>query len=308
VPIDAQPADPVDGDNDQDPKPERTTPVKIRKIASMKVRAGDLTPRSRQARNDLARHLKKFLADQRDRVSKKAAQEFSAFKVSRGTLFKDQENTDRRVAEMILLLGWDYPSLYQVAQPYLEIAAEEGVQAGAYQAAANLAAPLGSTLTDAMPKAKAAATDRAAEMVGLQLEEDGTLTEATAPAWAISTTAKDAVLETIKQAIAENWTPAQLESVLRSNVVWTPEHGELIADNEITRQQASGHLTSWMSSGKVLEYQWTVMDLGCCDLCRSFNMLGPVKAGYMFAPLIWAPGAHPFCRCWLTVTKVEGQE
>jgi hypothetical protein len=27
----------------------------------------------------------------------------------------------------------------------------------------------------------------------------------------------------------------------------------------------------------------------------------------MFAPLIWAPGAHPFCRCWLTVTKVEGQ-
>ena len=308
VPIDAEPAEPAAGDNDQDREPGRAVPVKIRKIASMKVRAGDLTPRSRQARNDLARHLKKFLGDQRDRVSKKAAQEFSAFKVSRGTLFKDQEETDRRVAAMILLLGWDYPSLYQVAQPYLEIAAEEGVQAGAYQAAANLAAPLGSTLTDAMPKAKAAASDRAAEMVGLQLEEDGTLTEATAPVWAISTTAKDAVLEAIKQAIAENWTPAQLESVLRSNVVWTPEHGELIADNEITRQQASGHLTSWMSSGKVLEYQWTVMDLGCCDLCRSFNMLGPVKAGYMFAPLIWAPGAHPFCRCWLTVTKVEGQE
>ena len=116
------------------------------------------------------------------------------------------------------------------------------------------------------------------------------------------------MLEAFKQAIAENWTPAQLESVLRASVVWTPEHGELIADNEITRQQASGHLTSWMSSGKVLEYQWTVMDLGCCDLCRSFNMLGPVKAGYMFAPLIWAPGAHPFCRCWLTVTKIEGQE
>jgi hypothetical protein len=302
------PQGPEDDEEKDGPSIDGATPVKIRKIASMKVRAGDLTPRSRQARNDLARHLEKFLGDQRDRVSKKAAQEFSAFKVSRGTLFKDQEDTDRRVAEMILLLGWDYPSLYQVAQPYLEIAAEEGVQAGAYQAAANLGAPLGTTLTDAMPKAKAAASDRAAEMVGLQLEEDGTLTEATAPAWAISTTAKDAVLETIKQAIAENWTPAQLESVLRANVVWTPEHGELIADNEISRQQASGHLISWMSSGKVLEYQWTVMDLGCCDLCRSFNMLGPVKAGYMFAPLIWAPGAHLFCRCWLTATKVEGQE
>jgi len=93
---------------------------------------------------------------------------------------------------------------------------------------------------------------------------------------------------------------------MQASVVWTPDHGELIADNEISRQQASGHVTSWLASGEVLEYQWTVMDLGCCALCASFSMLGPVKVGYEFAPMIFAPGAHPSCRCWLTVTKIAG--
>jgi Phage portal protein len=301
-----------DEDEDEPPIDGHAKPVKIRKIATLKARAGDLTPRSRQARNEFAARLKKFLADQKVRVSSAAAQKFTAMKaaVPRGTLLKDAdtEDRDRRLAELIALLGWDYQTLYGITAPYLEIAAQEGVQAGAYQAAANLGASLPTILADALPKAKQAADDRAAQMVGFDLEEDGSLTEATAPAWAISTTAKDDVLAAIKQAIAEEWTPQQLEAVIQASVVWTPEHGDLIADNEIARQQTFGHLNAWLVSGKVLEYQWTVMDLGCCPLCASFAALGPVKAGYQFAPMIYAPGAHPACRCWLTVTKIAGEE
>src|SRR5208282_5208000 len=227
---------------------------------------------------------------------------FTALKaaVPRGTLLKDTEDRDRRLAELIALLGWDYQTLYGISAPYLEIAAQEGVHAGAYQVASNLGAPLASTIADAMPEAKQQADDRAAEMVGFDLEDDGSLTESLTPSWAISTTAKDDVLATLKQAVAEDWSPQQLESVLQASVVWTPEHGDLIADAEISRQQELGHLASWIASGKVLEYQWTVMDLGCCALCASFSALGPVKAGYQFAPMIFAPGAHPACRCWLT--------
>ena len=311
ISIDEAAPEPGDGEgNDNPSNASRSTPVKVRKIASLKVRAGDLTPRSRQARNDFARQLTKFLADQKVRISAKARQEFAACKaaVSRETLFKDDEDDARRAAEIAALLGWDYETLYGISAPYLEIAAEEGAQAGAYQTAANLGASLPSTLAESVPKAKAAADARAAEMVGMDLQDDGSLTEAPGAQWAISTTAKDDVLNAIRQGIAEGWTPQQLEAVIQASVVWTPDHAELIADNEITRQQASGHLTSWFASGKVLEYAWTVMDLGCCALCASFSALGPVKAGHMFAPLIYAPGAHPFCRCWLTVTKVEGQE
>ena len=301
---------PAAGSEDEPPIGGRPKPAKVKKIASLKARAGDLTPHSRQDRNDFARQLKKFLADQKARVSSKAAQEFGVAKasVARGTLLKDTDDRDRRAAEIIALLGWDYETLYGLSAPYFEIAAEEGVHAGAYQVASNLGASLPGTIAEAMPKAKRAADERAAEMVGYDLEDDGTLTEATAPAWAISTTAKDSVLTTLKQAIAEDWTPQQLEAVLQASVVWTPEHGDLIADNEIARQQTFGHLNAWLASGMVLEYQWTVMDLGCCPLCASFALLGPVKVGYEFAPMIYAPGAHPACRCWLTVTKIAGED
>ena len=111
------------------------------------------------------------------------------------------------------------------------------------------------------------------------------------------------LLATIKQAIAEDWSGKKLEEQIAESTLFTQQHADLASDNEITRQQASGHLQSWITSGKVLEYQWTVADLGCCPLCASFNMLGSVPVGYRFAPFIYAPGAHPFCRCWLTATK-----
>ena len=295
-----------------DPEPVKTPAQKVKKRIPIKVQAGDLTPRSRQAYNDFKQKLTKFLGDQRARVSLKAREQFAAQKAAVPDLQKgadDVTSDSERAAIILANIDWDYYGLYTMALPYLETAAEEGARAGAHQAAANLGASLTDTLEVALPKAKQAAGDRAAEMVGLEVQDDGTLAEATAPQWAISTTAKDDVLAAIEQAIKEDWTPSQLEAVIQASIVWTPDHGELIADQEISRQQAGGHLTSWLSSGKVLEYAWTTVgDDGCCPICIAFEALGSVEAGYQFAPFIYAPGAHPFCRCWLTVTKTEGDE
>ena len=302
------PAPGGEDDLEQNPKPAE----KVQKRIPIKAVAGDLTPRSRQAHNDYKQKLIKFLGDQKARVSSQAREKYAALKAAPApgvTKGADDITSDSERAAIILAnIDWDYYGLYTLSLPYFEIAAEEGARAGAHQAAANLGASLTDTLEVALPKAKQAAEDRAAEMVGLAVQDDGTLAEATAPAMAISTTAKDDVLAAIKQAIKEDWTPSQLEAVIQASIVWTPDHGELIADNEIARQQSGGHLISWLASGKVLEYAWTVADLGCCPLCAEFAALGSVKAGYEFAPFIYAPGAHPFCRCWLTVTKVEGED
>jgi len=392
-------------DDEQEPGKPQPGKKPAKKRAPLKLVAGDLTPRSRQAMDGAKRVLRKFLAAQKTRISTGAAEQFVALKanVPRGTLLKwdcdrlqqlqekpaearaallstlsrcfdarlpenasaearaaqkdelpflrkylsasredqeralqnlraagpdappklrraakgdlavsgapsqtpqDQTLTDAERAALILAsLQWDYPTLYSGLKPYLEMAAEEGAAQGAHQAAVNLGSDMSQILKPATDAATAGAADRAAQMVGLKADADGNLTEAPGADWAISTTAKDDVLNTIKQAISEGWSPQQLEAVLQASAVFTPDHADLIADNEITRQQALGHLCAWMESKAVLEYVWTVADLGCCALCASFSALGSVPVGYQFAPMITAPGAHPGCRCWLQATK-----
>jgi hypothetical protein len=204
------------------------------------------------------------------------------------------------------MISWEYPEIYREVRPYLETAAVEGAKTGAFQVTAYSGDSMADALEVASSKARRAAAGRAAEMFGLV--DDGTIAEATGPHWAISTTAKDDVLNAIKQAIQEDWSPDQLDSVIQAIGIFTPQHAEIIADNELSHQQASGHLESWKQSKKVLEYAWTVQDLGCCPVCEGFSLQGSVPVGHEFAPFIFEPGAHPSCRCWLTATKVEGDD
>ena len=291
-----------DADPEAGPNPKKPA-AKLRKRGAIKLIGGDLTPKSRQARNEATRLLTRFLKDQSLRVSKQARTAF----VKSQKVRKDTETDTDRALAILAMLQFDYPTLYKALGPYLEIAAEEGAKAGAYQAAANLGADLSATLETAVDQAKKAAGDRALEMVGLGVQDDGTIAEATGAHWAISTTANDDVLNAIKQAIKENWTPDQLESVIQASTVFSADHAEMTADNEITRQQAGGHLLSWRASGMVLEYAWHALP-GCCPVCEGFAELGSVPVGHEFAPMIYAPGAHPFCRCSLVATKFKGED
>jgi hypothetical protein len=294
----------------QQPAPGAARENKVKKAAALKIVAGDLTPRSRDARRDMSYKMGRFLKDQVLRIAKQARVEYQVRKASAGgKLSKGDSDDDAAKAILILAaLEWQYPDLYAAVLPYLETAATSGAEAGAYQIAANQGADLTETLEEAVAKSKAAAGDRAAELVGLKKDENGALVEDPDAQWSMATTARNDVLETIKQAITEDWGAGKLEKQIQESPLFAQPHADLTADNEITRQQASGHLQSWVTSGKVLEYQWTVADLGCCPLCLSFNMLGSVPVGYRFAPFIDAPGAHPFCRCWLTATKYAQEE
>ena len=310
VPLDADAAAERADKMQPEPEPEPNTPapVKVRKQA-LKVVAGQLTPRSRQLKQELSRNLAKFLSAQRKRIAKKAREEYAAVKAAKDSLFKSDIETDtERAAAILAALDWQYGNLASLVKPYLVDAAKEGVNAGAYQMAAHGGTSLADVTEEANAKATVAAENRAYEMAGLKLEDDGTIAEATGPHWAISTTAKDDVLATIKQAIAEDWTPSQLEAVLEASKLFTSDHADMIAENEIIRQQVQGHVEAWTASGKVLEYQWTVADLGCCPLCAEFSFQGSVPVGHAFAPFIYEPGAHPDCRCWLTVTKMAEDE
>lgn len=298
------PAEPEDDEDEPTQKPSSQQPkrAKVRKGTKIKLLGHVLTPNSRRYRQEASTKLGRFLKDQAMRISKQAATEY--------VKIEKADASDRRHAEEILaLLGWDYLTLHSIMQPYLEGAAEEGVNAGAYQMAANAGASLTATTSGAMEKAKAAANARAAELVGMKVADDGTIAEATGAHWAMSTTAKDDVLNTIKQAIKEDWTPSQLEAVIQASALFTQDHADMIAEAEIGNQQALGHLASWKAAGVVEQYQWMVADLGCCAVCEGFSLVGPVDVGHEFAPGVTVPPqAHPgTCRCWLLATKMKDE-
>ena len=300
-----QGANPPEPDPEPSPGGDKGPAGKFRKRSALKIAAGDLTPKSRQARQEAVRILTRFLKDQGKRVAKQAAGELKKSRKVR----KDEtteSDTDRALA-ILAMLQFDYPTLYKALQPYLEIAAEEGAKAGAYQQAANLGTPLTETIATAVAQARKAADERAAELAGLNVEDDGTIAEATSPHWAISTTAGDDVLAAIKQAIVENWTPEQLEAVIQASTVFSADHAEMTAENEVEAQQMNGHVLSWVATGAVLEWAWIVQYM-CCPLCASFAEQGSVPVGHEFAPGIYRPLAHPHCRCMLKATKFKGED
>jgi len=291
----------------QKPEPGAGKPPaeKIAKRAELRAVAGELTPRARHIKDQAQRFLTGWLAEQGKRIARQAREGFEAHKaVPAGGLTKDDTERDVDNAAVILgLLDWSYRDLAQEMAPYLQDAAEEGVHAGAWQTATHEGVALDETTSRAVPAARSTARARALEMSGLELKDDGTIAEATGPHWAISTTAKDDVLNTIKQAIKEDWTPSQLEAVLQASAPFSADRAAMIADNEISHQQMQGHIQAWKASRKVAEVAWQCADLGCCPECAAFSAQGSVPVGHAFAPGIHEPGAHPNCRCSLVVTK-----
>ena len=71
------------------------------------------------------------LAEQGKRVAKQARAEFAKSQKVR----KDTETDTDRALAILAAIEWDYPAVYKALQPYLEIAAEQGAQQGAYQVA-----------------------------------------------------------------------------------------------------------------------------------------------------------------------------
>jgi hypothetical protein len=280
---------------------------KLFKRAALKIKAGDLTTRARDARRDGIRVLQRFLKAQSLRVAADVRAEYSKAQKLRKAEGDEGDTTERDTARALAILAaiqWQYPDLFAALKPYLQTAAEEGAKTGAYQLAANAGSSLTEILETAVARARDAAADRAAQLVGMDLGDDGTLAVSADPFWAMSTTAQTDVLASIRQAITEDWTPAQLEAVVQAATVFSDDHAEMIGDNEVVRQSAGGHLIAWLVDKQILEHRWDVV-AGCCSVCLGFHDQGSVPVGHEFAPGITAPGAHPFCRCHLTATKFK---
>lgn len=301
VPLD-QPAQPAGGgDPNNEGKADRQPAGKIKKNST---RLGtELTAQSTIKATQFEHTCTAFLAE----LGRKAAKQASWAYTKAAKLRKDdaEDEQKRKFEEVIAAIELEWEALGRDITPLLEAAGAAGVELGRQQVS-SLDVPTEPYLDAARSHAWNYANARAAELVGMKRQEDGSFVPNPDARWAISETTREDLRETIREAFENKWKPSQLAAVIENSYTFSADRSALIAKTEIANSQAQGNLASWMKAGVIQAVQWqTSADHDCCDVCDEFEDQGEVEPGHEFAPGIMAPGAHPNCNCALVVKKVK---
>lgn len=199
------------------------------------------------------------------------------------------------------LLVWraiKWPQLVQFMEQYLEAAGVEGVDVGVGQIQMTNAAK---HTEEAEADAKQYAEDRSAELAGLERQGEE-LVEVEDAHWPLTDVMRRDLESSVTQAVVEGWTAEQLAAVIEASYALSAERATIIADTELTNAQSGGTYALWTRSEVVTLVQWrTSMFHIIDDECDSYEAQGAVPLGHEFAEGLFAPRAHPRCRCGLEV-------
>lgn len=202
----------------------------------------------------------------------------------------------------IALMGWkgiNWEELVAIMQPYLQEAGYEGVDVGVGQV----------QMTDAKRRQQAAEAEaeayadrRSAELAGMKRNAEGELVPDPDAHWPLTDVMRRDIENSITQAVVEGWTVEQLDAVIDASYALSAERATVIANTEITNAQSGGTYSLWRQSGTVTLVRWVTSDMhDQDDECDDFESQGVVPLGHEFAEGLFAPRAHPFCRCSLEV-------
>jgi SPP1 gp7 family putative phage head morphogenesis protein len=97
--------------------------------------------------------------------------------------------------------------------------------------------------------------------------------------------------------------------IKRLTPLFGEKRAELIATTETTRAFAEGNIRTWREVGIIRKKEWlTSQDERVCPICGPLHEK-VVELEEEFAPGIFAPPAHPRCRCSIApVVVIDGEE
>jgi hypothetical protein len=141
------------------------------------------------------------------------------------------------------------------------------------------------------------AQNRAAEMVGMRRQPDGSLVENPNPKWAISDTTRDDLRRIVSNGFAQETPLPQLVANIQDAGAFSDSRAEMIARTEVSFAQSTSNYNVWQDTGIVKSVTWQVGAdhvEGCdCDL----NDGEIVPLGEPFPSGDRVPPAHPNCNC-----------
>ena len=188
--------------------------------------------------------------------------------------------------------GWD--ELRQALEPMLIGVSEDGVAVGFNQ----IGVVPDSDLTDQVnAKATAWAKQRAADMVGMTVDDDGTLVANPDPEMAITESTRDMLRGDIAQAIEDGLSTDELAGQLSDSYAFSSDRAQRIARFEVAQADVEGNLTAYRDSGVVKGKEWALgSEHEDDDECDDAAAMGVVDLDSDFGG-IGDPPAHPNCEC-----------
>lgn len=237
-----------------------------------------------RAQAKVKRITKRFLRAQATEISKQLGK-------AMGLTAKAEQDRINEILSQIDLTGWAV--LAGDIEPILERIAVLAGKASLLELAIDDEGMLSQVNLKALQWAK----DRAAELVGMKILEDGTLVENPNAQWAITESTREMLRGDVVTALEEGWSNARLADEIADNYAFSDARAEMIARTEIARADSQGNLIAWDESDVVVEKAWQVSNLGCCDACEGNQEQGRIPFKKAFQSGDQTAPAHPNCRC-----------
>lgn len=268
------------------PHTRRMLPLNRKRPAIIRMRA------------DLTRTLAKFLHAQ----APKLAAQVTALRTKMG---KAEATPDEKAAIDAIIAQIDFTG-WSVLVGDVEGDIEAVIKDSAYAALAQVgidvsARPEIRNIVD--ERAIAYARERAADMVGMRVDELGRLVPNPNAFWQITEPTRDFMRADVTTAIVEGWSNDRLSTALAEAYGFSKERAMTIARTETNRAASIGALAGYKASGVVEAKQWlTAEDDLVSEECLENGAAGaggdgilPLDADYPSGDE--APPVHPNCRC-----------
>ena len=151
-------------------------------------------------------------------------------------------------------------------------------------------------LDQANEKAIQWAQDRAAEMVGKKVLDDGSLIDNPNEAWQITDSTRQKINALVTQATEEGWTNDELADAINDDDAFSDDRADLIAVTETRLADCAGNMIAYRESGVVEKKAWLVGE-DSCDECQANADQGDIDLDDAFSDGSDSAPAHPRCTC-----------
>lgn len=139
------------------------------------------------------------------------------------------------------------------------------------------------------------AQNRAAELVGKQINAAGEIVENPNSQYSIDEATREFIRSDVTQAMEEGWSNDELAAKLEENYAFSEQRAETIARTETAFADTQGNMVLYRESEIVESKQW-IVGADCCPECAELadEIVGLEEN---FSDGSECPPAHPNCRC-----------